>query len=69
MAQKPLLWVEVGAHAMSNRSKCGGVGWAGAGAAWRLGVCVLFLRPLGLSGAVSFLCVVLPRRGLRAKHR
>jgi hypothetical protein len=28
MAQKPLLWVEVGAHAVRNRSKCGGVGWA-----------------------------------------
>jgi hypothetical protein len=29
MAQKPLLWVEVGAHSVRNRSKCGGVGWAG----------------------------------------
>ena len=26
MAQKPLLWVEVGAHSVRNRSKCGGVG-------------------------------------------
>jgi hypothetical protein len=42
MAQKPLLWVEVGAHAVRNRPKCGGVGWAGAGVAWRLGVCVVF---------------------------
>ena len=42
MAQKPLLWVEVGAHAVRNRAKCGGVGWAGAGVAWRLGVCVVF---------------------------
>ena len=42
MAQKPLLWVKVGAHAVRNRSKCGGVGWAGAGVAWRLGVCVVF---------------------------
>jgi hypothetical protein len=25
MAQKPWLWVEVGAHAVRNRSKCGGV--------------------------------------------
>jgi hypothetical protein len=35
MAQKPLLWVEVGAHAVRNRSKCGGVVWAGVGVAWR----------------------------------
>ena len=35
MAQQPLVWVEVGAHAVHNRSKCGGVGWAGAGVAWR----------------------------------
>ena len=42
MAQKPLLWVEVGAHAVLNRSKCGGVEWAGAGVAWRLGECVVF---------------------------
>jgi hypothetical protein len=41
MAQKPLLWVEVGAHAVRNRLKCGGVGWAGAGVAWRLCVCCL----------------------------
>ena len=45
MAQKPLLWVEVGAHAVRNRSKCGGVGWAGAGVAWRLGVCVVSFAP------------------------
>ena len=58
MAQKSLLWVEVGAHAMRNRSKCGGVGWAGAGVAWRLGVCVVFeaswavwRRQLSLCGA------------------
>jgi hypothetical protein len=63
MAQKPLLWVEVGAHAVRNRSKCGGVGWEGAGVAWRLGVCVVFeaswaawRRQLSLFGA--------PRRGL-----
>jgi len=42
MAQKPLLWVEAGAHAVRNRSKCGGVEWAGVGVAWRLGVCVVF---------------------------
>ena len=42
MAQKPLLRVEVGAHAVRSRSKCGGVGWTGAGVAWRLGVCVVF---------------------------
>ena len=40
-AQKPLLWVEVGAHAVRNRSKCGAVR-AGADVAWRLGVCVVF---------------------------
>ena len=27
---------------MRSRSKYGGVGWAGAGVAWRLGVCVVF---------------------------
>jgi hypothetical protein len=26
MTQKPLLWVEVGAHVVRNRPKCGGVG-------------------------------------------
>jgi hypothetical protein len=40
--QKPLLWVEVGAHAVRNRSQCGGVMWAGADVASRLGVCVAF---------------------------
>jgi len=42
MAQKPLIWVEAGAHAVRNRPKCGGVVWAGAGVAWRLCVCVVF---------------------------
>jgi len=28
MAQKPLLWVEAGAHAVRSRLKCGGVGCA-----------------------------------------
>jgi hypothetical protein len=42
MAKKLLLWVEVGAHAVRNRPKCGGVGWACAGVAWRLGVCIVF---------------------------
>jgi hypothetical protein len=32
----------IGAHAVRNRPMCGGVGWAGAGVAWRLGVCVVF---------------------------
>jgi hypothetical protein len=68
MIQKPLLWVEVGAHAVRKRSECAEVVWAGAGVAWRLCVCCL-LSLFGLSGAVSFLCVVLPRRGLCAKHR
>jgi hypothetical protein len=31
MTQKPLLWVEVGAHAVRKRSKCAGVILAGAG--------------------------------------
>jgi len=53
MAQKPLLWVEVGAHAVRYRPKCGGVVWAGAAVAWRLGVCVcvvwfVFVRVFGL---------------------
>jgi hypothetical protein len=34
MTQKPLLWVEVGAHAVRKRSECAGVVWAGAGVAW-----------------------------------
>ena len=42
MAQKPLLWVKVGVHAVRKRLECGGVGWAGAGVAWRLCVCVVF---------------------------
>ena len=32
MTQKPLLWVEVGVHAVHKRSGCAGVVWAGAGA-------------------------------------
>ena len=62
MAQKPLLWVEVGAHAVRNRSKCGEVGGAGAGVAWCLGVCVFF------EASWTVWRVVLPRRGLCAKH-
>jgi hypothetical protein len=38
MTQKPVLWVEVGAHAVRKRSECAGVVWAGAGVAW--GLCV-----------------------------
>jgi hypothetical protein len=41
MTQKPLLWVEVGAHAVRKRSECAGVVWAGAGVARRLCVCCL----------------------------
>jgi hypothetical protein len=43
-AQKPLMWVEVGALAVRNlhyRPECGGVVRAGAGVAWRLCVCCL----------------------------
>jgi hypothetical protein len=43
----------------SDRLKCGGVVWAGAGVAWRLGVHVVFEAVWD-----AFLCVVLPRRGL-----
>ena len=39
--QKPLPWVEVGAHAMRKRSECGGIVWVSAGVAWRLCVCCL----------------------------
>jgi hypothetical protein len=46
MAQKPLLWVEVGALAVRKRSECAGVVWTGAGVAWRLCVvCVLSMKP------------------------
>jgi hypothetical protein len=41
MTQRPLLWVEVGAHAVRKRSGCAGVVWAGAGVAWRMCVCCL----------------------------
>jgi len=60
MAQKPLLWVKVGAHAVRKQVNvwCGGVGWAGAGVAWRLSVLVVFeaclaawRRQLSLCGA------------------
>ena len=59
MAQKPLLWVEVGAHAVRKRSECGGMVWVGAGVAWRLCVCCLVFeassavwrRQLSLCGA------------------
>jgi hypothetical protein len=40
MAQEPLLWVEVDAHAVRKRSGRYGVGWASAGVAWRFSVCV-----------------------------
>ena len=68
MAQKPLLWVEVGAHAVRKKSeRDGGRGQVLVSrGAW---VCVLFLMPLELPGIASFLCVVLPCRGLCAKHR
>ena len=61
MTQKQLLWVEVGAHAVRKSSGRDVVVRAGVGVAWRL--CVLSSKPFGLSGAVSFLCVVC------AKHR
>jgi hypothetical protein len=36
MAQKLLLWVEVGAHVVRNKPMFGGVEWAGAdGVAWK----------------------------------
>ena len=59
MTQKPLLWVEVGAHAVRNRSKCGGVVWVGAVVARRLWVCVYLnndrrgMMPPGLSELCS----------------
>jgi hypothetical protein len=75
MAQKPLLWVEAGAHAVQKK-KGPERGWAeGAsmGAMRRLcvlHVCVLSLKPLGLFGAASILCVAPARsNGLCAKHR
>jgi hypothetical protein len=33
MTQKPLLWVEAGAHAVRIRPECAGAVWAGAGVA------------------------------------
>jgi hypothetical protein len=61
MAQKPLLWVEAGAHAVRNGSKCGGVGCVGAGAAWRLGVCVAFEATWAVWRRQLFLCGALPQ--------
>jgi hypothetical protein len=70
IAKKPLLWIEVGAVRCHSATCQGAVGWCGQArvlrGAW---VCVLFLKPFGLSGALNYLCVVLPRRGLCAKHR
>jgi hypothetical protein len=51
----------VGAHAVRNRSKCGGVVWAGAGAAWRLGVCVVFEAFLDVWRRQLSLCGILPQ--------
>ena len=59
MTQKPLLWVEVGARAVRERSKCGGGCGQSANVAWRLCGCVLSEKPamdvwcrqLSLSGA------------------
>ena len=45
MTQKPLLWVEVGAHAVRKRSECAGVVWAGAGVGRVALVCALSLKP------------------------
>ena len=55
LAQKPLLWVEVGAHAVYNRSKYGGVGWTGTGIApWCLCVCVVFEAFFGFLASSAF---------------
>jgi hypothetical protein len=40
ITQKPLLWKEVGAHAVRKRAECTGVVWAGAGVALSRGACV-----------------------------
>jgi hypothetical protein len=63
MWHKQLLWVEVDAHAVCNRSKCGGVGWAGAGVAWRLGVCVVFEAFLGCLASLAFFVWCSPAGG------
>jgi len=58
MAQKQLLWVEVGAHVVRKRSKRGEVLWASAGAAWYLracvGVCVIFVFACPFAVCVFF---------------
>jgi hypothetical protein len=41
MTQKPLLWVEVGAHAVSKKTERDGAVWAGASAVWSLCACVM----------------------------
>ena len=66
MAQKPLLWVEVGAHVVRNRSKCGGVVWAGAGVAWHLGVYVVFEAFLAVWRRQLSLCGI-PSQGVVCK--
>jgi hypothetical protein len=61
MTQKPLLWIEVGAHVVRKRSECAGVVWAGAGVAWRL--CVVFEAFLGCLASSAFFVWCSPAGG------
>jgi len=57
MTHKPLLWVEVGAHAVRKRSECDGVVWGQARVSRGVCVCVVFWSLFGRSSVVSFLWV------------
>jgi hypothetical protein len=59
MTQRPLLWVEVSAHAVRKKSYLGGIVWAGAGVCRvaLVGVLSLSLKTFRLPGIFSFLCV------------
>ena len=65
MTQKPLLWVEVGAHAVRKSSECAGVVWAGAGVAWRLCVCVAFGAIVGCLASSAFFVWCFPAGGVK----
>ena len=60
MAQKPLLWVEAGAHAVrkKRRSECNGGIWVGEGVAWHLRVCVVFEASSAVWRCQLSLCIL-----------
>ena len=69
MTQKPLLWVEVGARAVRERSKRGGGCGQSANVAWRLCGCVLSVKPVMAVWCRQLSLCGAPPRGFCAKHR